>query len=224
MPAFVPGQIENSDAAALLLRWAELDPAAAIAYAAAHEEQHGQPSLLIEMFDRWLDRDAAAAQRWLAEQPPGPLRNSLDSFRRVAPRRHRSKGGAADGGGIIGRRSPPRTQAVFSQWSGTRSDPAASQALALPDLNDRVLAVESLISNWSSDDLPGAIQWTLGLPLGPERSAGLRSLVPEWTAADPRAAVAALSALPDESERSQSCARRARSGLRAIRPPPSPGL
>ena len=201
-PTFKPGQIENGDAIALLRGWAEVDAPAAIAYAAANEAQHGRPALPAELFNRWLDRDASAAQGWFVALPPGTLRSALTPsvVSLLAP--HDPPQALQLAQELSGEDRVRALAAVFSEWSAT--DPAAAAVYARNVIEpEEPLVAGELAANWSRDNLAAAVHWSLSLPPGPERNAALRGLVPNWTEQDAPAAAAALSALPDEAERQQ---------------------
>jgi len=219
------GDLRNEAAIALLHRWAEIEPEAAIEYANRHPGCHGDATLVAELFAAWLDRKSVAAESWFQDLSSGELRNRMlpimvSRLASESPEDALALAGELPGyDGELG--SLPkfgqwnhsdevdhqlREQAyatIFREW--TSSDPLAAlgRAMGLEDPFSRNLALQEVARKWSQKDLAAAVSWAQQLPPGADRASALEGLITEWSNQEPRGASAFLATLPAGPEREQ---------------------
>ena len=209
MEPVLPGEVENKAAIELLHWWAEIDPAAAIAYAHAHPAIHGRAELPAELFIAWLDAKGSSVIAWATALPRGELRSRLlpTVISIIAEQHPRNALILADE--LTGDDRRRALSALFAEWTSADPATAAAQARSLPASTDQNLALRQVIGKWADQDLAAAIAWVKRLPppgdpgpididIGP-----LEILLEKWTSQAPSDALRYLISLPEGTRRIQ---------------------
>jgi hypothetical protein len=182
----------------LMGRWAELDPAGAAAYAMGKRDRETRLSALQTVLGVWLEHDAEAAKKFVAEiKDPDMLRGGgLHFF--VVDLAHRDFAEAMKFAEAV-----PKAQKQTVIWAAFRAaghlnpSTAMARALATKDEEDREQAVASAISMWTVDDAPTAVAWAREQPGVFRRGESLyKTALNRWAFADPPAAAAFFAKQP----------------------------
>ena len=177
--------------AALLPRWAEADPEAALAYALGLTRPNERPMAVTAVFNGWARRDlegaiAAVAGLKSSDEQKAAWAAILPELAQRAPERalelHAKlpKGESQYGYGSS-------VYGIFNAWAQTDPAAAAARALQLP-ARDREQAVNGIAAQWAARDLPAAQAWALGLPEGNAKRNATRAVLSELANQNPQAA------------------------------------
>ncbi|MEO6004366.1 MAG: hypothetical protein ABIZ04_24875 [Opitutus sp.] len=205
----LPGETENRAALELLRWWAEIDPAAAIAYAHGHPAIHGRLELPTELFTVWLEAREEAALAWATTLPRGELRAQLLPAVIAVMAETRPRDALIMASELQGENRRIALASLFAEWSSSDPSTAAEQAQHLPTSEEQNLALRQVIGKWADLDLQASVAWVKRLP--PPGDPGsvdisvspLEILLEKWTAQSPMDATHFLAALPDGTRRIQ---------------------
>lgn len=209
MEPVMPGEVENKAALELLHWWAEIDPAAAIAYAHAHPGIHGRAELPAELFIAWLDAKGSSVIAWATALPRGELRSRLLPAVISVVAEQRPRDALAMASELSGENRNLALSALFAEWSSADPAGAAAEAQRLPSVAEQNLALRQVVGKWADLDLAAAIDWVKRLPaLAPPDSIDihvgpLEVLLEKWTAQTPLDAMRYLTSLPEGTRRIQ---------------------
>lgn len=159
MQPILPGEIENDIAMDLLRRWARLDPAGAIQFAAAHRDLHGSESFASELLIGWMDARPEAAMAWVKTMRDAELRSQLlpavisrmaqehpsDALRLTLELRGENRDRAIS--------------ALFAEWAENDIQAAAAAANAMNSPADRASAQQHVATQWAEHDPAAAMKW-----------------------------------------------------------------
>lgn len=217
------GQLRNDTVIELLRRLAELDPQAAIEFAAKHPELHGQADLAAELFAGWLDGDKVSARDWLAALQPGTLRVQLvplivSNLASEQPEEAIALAGELPGydgeldtlaafgpwhasDEVEGQVRERAYASIFREWASHDPQAAATRATGLEDPLCRTLAIQEVAAKWMLKDANAAIRWAQAQSPGPDRESALQGILAEWMQRDPTGAKTYLLSLADSPRR-----------------------
>lgn len=192
MPPIQPGEVENEEALELLRRWAAIDPASAIQYAARHPELHGKATLPADLLTLWLDQKGERAMQWVMTLPKGELRSLLlpSVISLIAERDPKTALQMA--GDLAGDARSSALSALFTEWASVDPRAAVEQAGELATEKERNQAMRDVLGKWADVDLNAAVEWAKKLPVSPDPGsvdifpAVLEAVLEKWTAQAPR--------------------------------------
>lgn len=188
----------------LVSRWAELDPEAALAFAAAHK---GFDDLTGAVFEHLATDDVASALARAREI-------SDPSQRYQAYRGALSVMAESDPAGAVRfastlenfRHNEPLSQTIYRQWSST--DPLSAASLAAQDTSNSGWRspLGQVVRTWAGQDPQGALNFatTISDPATQDRTVG--DVVRRWSDQDPAAAGSWINGLPAGSVRDSAAA------------------
>ncbi len=195
--------------AALFSRWGEIDPKAALAYAA---ELKGAPAheAAIAILRGWLDHDAAGAESWILQQPDGPVKKgAMASLIQVVAGTNRAHAlELAMASPIAFDASELAADSIFFSWTQTNPKEAATAAAQLPEGTLKTASLQIVAEQWAHSHPTAAADWAMALPRLYENQQfadiGAMSITPMtgvlkiWTATDDGPAMLNwLSQIPD---------------------------
>ncbi|MDH4475462.1 MAG: hypothetical protein QE274_03230 [Verrucomicrobiaceae bacterium] len=159
MQPILPGEIENDIAMDLLRRWARLDPAGAIQFAAAHRDLHGSDSFASELFIGWMDARPEAAMAWVKTMRDAELRFQL--LPAVISRMVQEHPGDALRLTLElrGENRDRAISALFAEWAENDIQAAAAAANAMNSPADRASAQQHVATQWAEHDPAAAMKW-----------------------------------------------------------------
>jgi hypothetical protein len=217
------GQLRNDTVIELLRRMAELDPQAAIEFAAQHPELHGQADLAAELFANWQDRDQVSARMWLSALPSASLRVQLvplvvSSLASEQPEEAIALAGELPGydgdldmlaafgpwhesDEVDGQARERAYASIFREWASHDPQAAAARANGLEDPLCRTLAIQEVAAKWMLKDADAAIRWVQAQSPGPDRESALQGILAEWMQRDPVGAKTYLLSLAESPRR-----------------------
>jgi hypothetical protein len=221
----------------LAARWAELDPEAALAFAAKHKEFDG---ITGDVFQRLASSDLQGALG-RAKEIGDPniryqaLRGALSVMAEGDP------AGALQLAASYGNfpHNEPLSQALYRQWSSTdplaaaaaaaqdssstgwrspigqvlrtwsNEDPQAalSYALTMSDTSAQSRSVSDIVRRWSDQDPTAAGSWINSMPAGPARDAAVAAFASAVSSTDLQAAVGWAQSISDDSARTSALQR-----------------
>ena len=196
------------------LRWAEIDPAAAIASKsnrgqawwawakvdppAALAAAAGKPELLVKVIRSIGDDDPAQARRLIADHPeadqPGVWDGVLESMAKLDP------AGAA----TLAMERNANLQSVLKDWTSRQPEAARAWIQALPDGPAKRGALETYTRERCRMDPAAGLPEALKLPPGRGHDAIATATIIDLARADSKAARAAAEALPPGEGRQQA--------------------
>ncbi|WP_414664743.1 hypothetical protein [Horticoccus sp. 23ND18S-11] len=167
MDPVLPGEVENAAALELVRWWAEIDPAAAIRFAASRPEVHGRSTLSAELWGVWHDRAGRKALAWLDALEPGVVRAQIlpTVVSRLAATLPQEALRLA--GELSGEPRHSALAALFAAWSAVNPPLAIEHALGLADARERTLTLRQALGGWLERDLDAAVAWARRLPPSP---------------------------------------------------------
>lgn len=179
------GRIKNGGVRSAAIRIADMDPALAVEYAANLPSSQDRFQTLRAVVHAWAEHgDLAAAQSWLARQPPSEETDAvLRSFIEGAVLRDRDAAAAAirllsssdeqfDAVGFSGERLAQNSPAIALDWT-----------LRFVDVKEHFVYVSSLYRNWVRRDRAAASAYLDSVTgLTPEQIVQLRAMpIPQTT-------------------------------------------
>lgn len=167
MEPVLPGEVENATALKLLRWWAELEPVAAIDFAAKHPDMHGRPALVAELFVAWLERAPTDALQWLQRLEAAALRAQILPGVITIVAHQEPREALRLAGELTGENRRAALSALFLEWSARRPTEAVDQAMQLADPRERNLVLRQVLGKWMDTDLTAALAWTRRLPAEP---------------------------------------------------------
>lgn len=183
----------------LIRRWAEIDAAAAAAWALRLPEGPDRRGALEHVAIAWAQADLPAVQAWVQALPPGDSKRAAT----LALAYEIATSDAPAGLELAAGLDPARDRDdllvhVLSQWTGT--DPAAAAAWAEqapdPKLRERLVATVAIAA--ADQDAPGAAALAAGvLGAGEELSRATVCIVQRWAQKSPETAAAWIAQFPD---------------------------
>ncbi len=202
----LPGGAERDLAQRLLVaRWAELDPDAALAFAAKHKES-GQitgdifQQLAASNLSSTLTRAQAISDPALHYQA---LRGALGAMAQTDP------AGALRLAAASGElpHNEPLAQMIYRQWSQT--DPTAAAAAAAQDSSGGDgwrSPLGQVIRTWADQDPQSALSYALSIPNSETQSRSIGDIVRRWTDQDASAAASWINTMPAGGTRDAAAA------------------
>jgi hypothetical protein len=198
---------------ALLARWGELDPEGAIAFAMTVSNASDRAEAVSAVLGGWIEKDAQAAETWVAALPPGALKTSalrtLVGAVAISNPRHALElaqdipyesffGVSRDGASEI-------VHTIFDKWIDDDPVAAADAASKLPaKVEIRNMAMHVIGKRWAEKDLDRALAWVESLQLNMSSAVGhqvnaLTGVLETWLTKNPNAAVDWMNNFPDGS-------------------------
>jgi hypothetical protein len=183
----------------LIAGWSEFDSGAARQYAFALDPGQREEAIMAGL-SGWARTKPQAAQAWVLALPPGPVRisaihqlvNSLASNNPAAALR-------------FVKAQPGSPSDFYNRIFGVLAEqnPAAAgaEALALPEGENRHLAIYAVVRTWAPKEPAAALAWTAQIPQAGVRSENRGVVYTRWARKDPLGAKAMAQALPDGDER-----------------------
>ncbi len=190
----------------LVRRWAENDPAAAVAWTSQIPENPGRRAALEQVAIAWANTDLPSATSWVQALPENEGKHA--AILGLAYETARTEPVAA----LDLTSSLPPTQErddllihAVSQWAGTDSTTAAAWALEVadPTLRERLVAAV-VIALADQDGSAAATLAANALGAGDEQNRATVSIVQRWAQASPQAAASWVSQFPDIPSRAAS--------------------
>lgn len=202
----LPGGPDRDLATRLLVaRWAELDPEAALGFAAKHKE-FGQ--ITSDIFQQLAGSDLTSAlTRAQAITDPGlhyqALRGALGVMALSDP------AGALRLAAAAGEvpHTEPLTQAIYRQWSQT--DPTAAAAAAAQDSSGGEgwrSPLGQVIRTWADQDPQAALNFSLTMPDNEAQTRSVSDIIRRWSDQDANAAAGWINTMPVGSARDAAAA------------------
>lgn len=179
----IPSLIER-----LVRRWAQKDPAAAIAYLQSSPGLAPRAKLIQAALIEWATDAPTAALAWVSHVSDEHDRNSelaavLDVIAEREPKRAFAAVDSIATGSIKG-----ALQAmVLRRWSKLDPAEAAQMAAATAGLDDSLF--RDLARQWASSNPQAAMTWSQSLPEPKVRDQAVESVVQAWAGLDPASAV-----------------------------------
>ena len=184
--------------AAIISRWAELDPKAATQYTLTLPERGMGNYLIVSTAGEWAKTQPEAAMAWALAQHMGPQRRSLiegvasglaetdpeAALRFFGRTTNEWQGGAA-------------LVSIFSTWAERDGAAAAQRALALPITPFRSNALNVAIAGWASREPANAFAFANQMPESADKTNAIMSALQAWASVDPDAAGAQALAMPE---------------------------
>jgi uncharacterized membrane protein len=198
---------------ALLARWGELDPEGAIAFAMTVSNASDRAEAVSAVLGGWIEKDAQAAETWVAALQPGALKTSaLRTLVRgiaISNPRHALElaqdipsesffGVSSDGVSDL-------VHTIFDKWIDDDPMAAAAAASKLPaKLQIRDMAMHLIGKRWAERDLDRALAWVESLQFNMSSTAGhqvnaLTGVLETWLTKNPNAAIDWMNNFPDDS-------------------------
>lgn len=178
------GNLRASYISALLLRWAELDPVSAIAYA---QTQVGRPAALA-ILQQWVATAPEAATSWALAQPPASgLRVAALHAIAVAIAAHDPERALVLAREIDAGKAREVTSAAFTQLAEDDPASAAARFADLSELDKRDVA-PLIARSWAQHDSRAALAWVQHLGHGVAAQGAMSALISSLAETDPHAA------------------------------------
>ena len=143
----------------LLVKWAETDPSAAMAYANTVTGRPSRDTAIVAVMQGWAEKDSAAALAWAQQLPPGQLRNQVLSA-------------------AVGALASKDPQAAFDLMKSAGLD---NQLL-------RYGGLRQVFRAWAEKDPAAAIKGAESCS-GEQRSQAFQAIALSWASKDPQAAI-----------------------------------
>ncbi len=202
----LPGGADRDLATRLLVaRWADIDPDAALGFAAKHKE-FGQ--ITGDIFQQLATNDLSSAlTRAQAITDPGlhyqALRGALGVMANTDPAGALRLAAAA--GDLP--HNEPLSQMIYRQWSET--DPMAAAAAAAQDTSGGDgwhSPLSQVLRTWSDQDPQAALNYTLSLSDGATQARSVADIVRRWSDQNASAAAGWINTMPAGSARDAAAA------------------
>jgi len=184
------GEDRKQVVAALLFRWVELDPPAAIEQAKAFTSDIVRPSLWTELLTRWAEKDLTAALAWASTQPAGQRRR--EAVVCVAATLAKQDPAAAVKllePVVLNDAELTVLEKALGEWAAR--DFTAASAHALTVVNSRIQRAmfRALLESRSDTRLRETLDWVATLPDFGFRAETIPKLIKRWMGTDPMAAL-----------------------------------
>jgi len=181
----------------LLARWAEANPGAAVAWAAAQANDPDRADYLSVTLDTWATKDMPAALAATEHMDDPTARGAIeaDLLARFAESDPRA---ALDtlANLPLGQRTMDLYRVVFQGWAQKDISNAAAAAMNMPASQARETAIGTVASAWGRRDPASALAWANAFPTGNTRTTAVAAAVAAWSGTDPVAAAAYFDNLP----------------------------
>jgi hypothetical protein len=190
----------------LLARWGELDPTAAIRYAASLANLADRSPAVCAVIGHWVGKDPRAAEAWVVALPPGAMKTDalaalVEGLAVNEPHRalQLAQGNPAEGFGIPRYGHSNLVPSLFDKWLVDDPAAAADAAAKLPaSAYFRDSALNLIARRWAEKDLARALAWAQSLGPNVDRSnTAMTGSLLTWLTKDPDAAMAWLNEYPD---------------------------
>jgi hypothetical protein len=180
----------------LVRRWAQADPAAAVAYAKGLPRLATREALVRCALEEWIQAAPAAALKWVEALPAGREKEKCWStaFDALASRDPKQALALADGLTVSAATKNRLRGVILQSWARTDPPAAAAVAAAMKDTAGSLLG--DIASRWAIMDPKTAMAWVAGLPSLKARQDALWRAAEGWASVDGQAAVTYLLSQP----------------------------
>ena len=205
----------------LLQKWAQLDPAQAMAWVEKIKDQGAKFGGYRAVLSTWTRRSPQEAVAWAEANGRPEAKDEQDGNWAMATIVGQLAKTDADWalrlteGQSMSRARGRMIESVIGQYVSQRGEAAAREMVM--NISDETLrhgAMGRLASQLAANDPQSAAQWIATLPAGDGRQRALTELVSQWSENDPAAAAAYLSKYPASPETDESRGRLAQNVLR----------
>ncbi len=190
--------IDQKVLTALLGRWAEIDPQAALAEVRKDGDPTTANTLTAAAYGAMATRDRDDALKQIQQLPEGDQRNLAMAaiVNRVAETDPAKAFEIAQGmkGG------PVDYESLFTQWAKKDIAQATQAVLHLPDSLRRAGFIYTA-NTLTEKDPKAAMAWVNQLPKSPERDEAWGTVIRQWTLMDPQGVLAWVQNVPDVQEK-----------------------
>ena len=206
----------------LLQKWAQLDPAQAMAWVEKIKDQGAKFGGYRAVLSTWTRRSPQEAVAWAEANGTPDAKDEKDGNWAMATIVGQLSKTDADWalrltqGQPMSRARGRMVDAVIGQFVSQRGEAAAREmVMNIPEETLRHGMMARLAGQLAANDPDAAAQWVATLPAGEGRQRALTELVSQWSENDPAAAAAYLAKYPASPETDDSRARLAQNVLRA---------
>ncbi|HWB01485.1 MAG TPA: hypothetical protein VG796_00585 [Verrucomicrobiales bacterium] len=186
---------ENGVYQTLLNRWADLDPAAALAWAQTLTKPRISQTLsqILGNYARTDPEQAIAFARKISNVTDrnAALENIANSLASTDPRRALSIMNS-----VKSRNGEYRFYSLYSTWAATDPEAAHAAAMAMQKGRARANAMQGIFSSWAASDPKAANAAAQAIPEAGLRHQALSAIFESWGSSDPQSALAAVQILP----------------------------
>ncbi|HEX2749943.1 MAG TPA: hypothetical protein VHM91_18180 [Verrucomicrobiales bacterium] len=190
----------------LLAQWADLDPAAALAWAGTLTNPR-LAQVRSQVLNAWARKEpekALALARKIsnASERDAALEGVANAIAATDPRRALSLMSS-----VKSRNGDYRYYTLFTSWAA--SDPAAAHAAArnMPPGPGRTYALRAVFGTWGAEDPAAAHAAAMAMPDSGARQQAIQSVFESWASSDPQGALAAFKAVPKGQMRIETLGR-----------------
>ncbi len=216
--AALPNDLQSSIRQLLVVRWAEIDPRAAIKFGGDLKNFSERSQAILSALRGWAKNDAPAAVAWIEQLPLGQLRNAATGT--IARALAESDPEAAFA--LLKNTRADRNSGysayseLFDSWAVKDPAKAAARAEEIKNWQQRLQAYQSIARRWVEADAPSALSWAKKLPDPQDRSSAMSAVLGAWAANDPQAATEAALAMPAGQPRNRAIASHATAAPKSL--------
>ncbi|HVV00547.1 MAG TPA: hypothetical protein VHH88_04240, partial [Verrucomicrobiae bacterium] len=193
--------------ASLLAKWAEEDPAGALAYARNIANKSEREYEMLGVVRSWARNDPSAVAAWVEQSPSGPFRSQAveAALRILATSNPEAALDLYQNSGVM-LQAYGLMNSIFGPLAEKDAASAAARAQALPAGRQRTEALQQVALVWAQHDRQGALAWANGLRAGSEKNTVIAAIVSAWAADDLSGATAWIEQLPVGAEKQRALA------------------